>query len=387
MLASSIGRSCGRLVHSGRAGDDGGHDRRSSRRGGHFGGTLYAWGSNVSGELGIGNNTGPQLCESPPTYACGMSPVAVSLPSGVSALSTTSGYYDAFAVGSDGNAYAWGAGTDGDLGNGATSGITSTPAKVPLPTGVTATAVAAGEFDAMASGSDGHLYAWGVNDAGQLGDGTTTGSSTPVKVLLPTGVTPTAIADSQQDGYAIGSDGHLYAWGDNLAGELGDGSTTGPQTCGGFPCSTSPVQVALPTGVTATALAGGSPPLVLGSNGLIYQLEGSVSVVSLPAGVTATALAGGELHDLAIGSDGHVYAWGDNSSGELGNGTITNSSSPVAISLGTGVTPTAISATMYDSFAIGSDDHLYSWGDNADGQLGVETTPARNPATRRCRAP
>ncbi len=95
---------------------------------------------------------------------------------------------------------------------------------------------------AYAIGSDGHEYAWGNGTSGQLGNGGTTNSSTPVLVSLPAGVTPTAISGSYFSGYATGSDGKLYAWGGNNEGELGNGST--------LPSST-PVVVSLPPGSTA----------------------------------------------------------------------------------------------------------------------------------------
>ena len=144
-----------------------------------------------------------------------------------------------------------------------------------LPAGVDATAVAGGGGEAaplgcydgsgFAIGSDGNLYAWGDNEYGQLGDGTTTSSDTPVVVSLPVGVTPTAIAAGCDNAYAIGSDGNVYAWGEAEVGQLGDGSSSGPLQCNSEvpvqlaePCATTPVRVSLPPGVTATAIATGS---------------------------------------------------------------------------------------------------------------------------------
>jgi hypothetical protein len=113
---------------------------------------------------------------------------------------------------------------------------------------VTPTAVSGGGGSAYAIGSDGHLYAWGYNGDGELGNGTTTNSTTPVQVSLPVGVTATSISGSGESAYAIGSDGNLYAWGDNLYGELGNGSTVR---------ETTPVEVSLPPGSTVQKLGPG----------------------------------------------------------------------------------------------------------------------------------
>ena len=289
-------------------------------------------------------------------------------------------------------ALSWGYGLDGGLGNGtAPPSAQTTPVPVSLPTGVTARAIAGGLEGGYAIGSDGNLYAWGGNGLGQLGNGTTSPELSPVTVSLPHGVIPTAIAAGQFTGYAIGSDGNLYAWGDGSSGQLGNGTTTSPQTI--------PVAVSLPSGVKPTTIAAtGNTGYAIGSDGNLYawgygglgalgngaspDAQTTPVPVSLPAGVKPTAIAGtGDSSGTgyAIGSDGHLYAWGDGTYGQLGNGTMTSpQTTPVPVSLPTGVTPTAIAAGLYTGYAIGSDSKLYAWGFGGVGALGNgATTPSQ----------
>jgi hypothetical protein len=350
------------------------------------------------------------------------------LPPGVTPVSVSAGISTLYAVGSDGNLYAWGDDIDGELGSGSQLPANNdSSVVVSLPAGVTPTAVAAGPFDAYAIGSDGNLYAWGFNEDGELGDGTTTGpdscpingpgqpgptvpcSTTPVKVSLPSGVTPTAIAagganQEPATGYAIGSDGNLYAWGSNSSGQLGDGTTTN---------SAVPVKVSLPSGVTPAAIAGSSiDAYALDSAGDIYAwgadglgnlgngtntaLSAVPVAVTLPAGVTATAIAGsGDGGDGAayfLGSDGHVYAWGSNEQGALGDGTTTGpetcsvpgpvpgsppiqlpcSTKPAEVSLPSG-TVSGLGGNDGGGYVTTSSHSIYLWGD--DGCACGSATP------------
>ena len=333
--------------------------------------SVYTWGWNNVGQLGNG------------TAANSNTPVMVNLPTGVIPTAVTAGSGHNLAIGSDGKLYAWGDNEGGELGNGSNSNST-TPLVVSLPSGVVPTAIAGGTDHSLAIGSDGKLYAWGWNVYGELGNGSNANSiNIPVVVSLPGGVTPTAIAAAGFHSMAIGSDGKLYAWGINNYGELGNG---------GISPSNIPVVANLPSGVVPTAIAAGYEySMAIGNNGKLYawgendrgQLGNGSSitsgipvVVSLPSGVVPTAVTAGDFHSLAIGSDGKLYAWGSNFYGQLGNDSSAFSNTPVVVNLPGGVAPTAVTAGSGHSLAIGSDEKLYAWGDNTFGQLGIDSNTA-----------
>ncbi len=127
---------------------------------------------------------------------------------------------------SNGTLYAWGLNSNGQLGNGNTTTPT-TPIKVHMPAGTTVNDIAAGGYHSMASDTAGDLYAWGLNSYGQLGlaPSDTTSESSPTLVDMPSGVSATQLAAGLYHSMAVGSDGKLYAWGYNADGELGRGGT------------------------------------------------------------------------------------------------------------------------------------------------------------------
>jgi hypothetical protein len=179
--------------------------------------------------------------------------------------------------------------------------------------------IAAGRNLSLALRSDGTVWAWGLNNHGQLGDGTTTNRRTPVQVSGLQGAVD--IAGGRDHGLAVLSNGSVWAWGDNTHGQLGDGTTTN---------RTSPVR------------AGG-----------LSDVE------------TVTA---GAYHSLALRSDGTVWAWGQNSQGQLGDGSFTRRTTPVRVQGLTGVT--AIGAGRDHSLVTTSDGSTWAWGLNDFGQLG-----------------
>ncbi|MGO8672144.1 MAG: choice-of-anchor tandem repeat GloVer-containing protein, partial [Capsulimonadaceae bacterium] len=273
--------------------------------------------------------------------------------------------YHNLALDSSGHVWAWGDNTYGELGINSTA-PSSFPVEVEGPSGVgylsSITAIAAGDLYSLALDSSGHVWAWGDNDYGQLGNNSTTQSNVPVEAEGPDGVGNlsliTAIACGNTGTFnnvALDSNGHVWTWGSNFYGELGNGTTV--------PNSEVPVEVLGALGVgtlnNVSAIAGGEHCLaIVGSGptstvwtwGFNYYGElgngttsgttpNDVPVEVVGAGGSgnltgATAIAAGYFHSLAIvgsGSTSTVWAWGDNVDGELGNNSLTNSDFPVEV--------------------------------------------------------
>jgi hypothetical protein len=332
-----------------------------------------AWGFNGDGELGDGTTTGRAVFGAVSELGSGVVQVA-------------GGIDFSLAVTSSGTAWAWGAGNSGQLGDGSTTG-SLVPVQVKGLTG--AVAMAAGFFHSLALRSDGTVWAWGDNSTGELGNGTTVSSSVPVRVKGLTGITQ--ISAGANYSLALRSDGTVWAWGGNQSGELGTGTTAG-----------SSVPVRVPGLSHVTRIAAGSYSgyaITTGSTGQTSLWgwgagpvgDGTTAARLTPVrvtGISAPAIAditAGTNYALALGADGSVWGWGDDTVGELGNGPATNPVlRPVQTRLaGSGITQLAASTQYFwgglfgvhvFTLALTGQGTVWGWGDNFGGELGNGTT-------------
>ena len=306
--------------------------------------------------------------------AAGLTAPASAAPASASSGAASSG---ATAV-SGSFLQAWGSNVDGELGNGTTTD-SSSPGAVKVPAGTQFTSARC-LLSCLAVTTAGQVYSWGRNNAGQLGDGTTKRRLTPVRVHLPAGVKVTAVRPGGGFSLALTGGGKLLAWGTNASGELGTGTTKS---------SRLPVPVRLPKGVTIKAIsAGENDSLALTSTGRVLSWGGNGSgqlgtgttkgrltpgFVSLPRGTTVASIAAGPLTGYAVTKGGGVLAWGRNTYGQLGDGTTQQRNAPVRVNLPTGTTVVAVVSGSVHALALTKGGKVLAWGNNFAGQLGIGT--------------
>ncbi|MGY1621105.1 protein kinase [Geodermatophilus sp. SYSU D00965] len=335
-------------------------------------GSVKAWGFNDVGQVGDGP-VGSR--RSTPVELAGLSDVT----------DVDAGVWHSVALLREGTVRIWGDNQFGELGDGTTNRLL-TPTVVPDLTGVAAIAVGGfygtdGRFDevgyahTLALLANGTVLAWGSNNDGQLGDGTTT--DRPAPAAVPGLAAVTAIAAGGTHSLALLADGTVWAWGDSgLRGPTGDGT---PRTA-----LTVPVQIPRLGDVAAIA-AGNFHSLALLMDGTVrawgWNDDGQLgdgTTADRPSPVTVSgltdiaAIAAGDRFSLALRSNGRVTTWGANERGQLGDGTFDDHSVPVDVRNLTGVA--AASTSTQHTLALLTDGTVMAWGWNADGQLGDGTT-------------
>lgn len=354
-------------------------------------GSLWGWGYNGAGNLGIGNTTTPQKSPVRSGTETGWAQVACGSNSGG-------------AIKTDGTLWTWGQNNQGTLGDGSPSAGRTTPARVGADTNWKQLSIQNG--NAIALRLDGTIWGWGYNSNGQAGDGSMFVRQTPFKIGTDTDWQSVQV--TSQHSMAIKTDGSLWAWGYNSnASQFGDGTTAvsavypircdfetySPNTTvtvsSGDGTKTVSVMfrdAAGNTSVLSDDIAldtSGSPGAVSVNGGASYSSSAVVTVTSDVAWATgarfaapARAIASGSKATMWIGEDGLVNGSGDYSYGTFGDGQAGFTTVPKAI-FGSRGWSKIFGGDMY-TFAIKNSTELWSTGYNFYGTLGDGTTTNRS---------
>jgi len=339
---------------------------------------LYTWGNGGSGQLGDNTNNARS---SPGTASAG----GLNWRSVIGNATLA-----AAGIKNDGTLWTWGLAAYGALGNGSSTANRSSPGTTQGGgTDWAALANGSGGQDFLAAiKNTGTLWTWGRGNLGKLGSNTTTNRSSPVTVVG--GITDWTMAScGYLHMAAIRSTGQLYTWGSNITGQLGAGATgasrSSPATTSGggtnwIYCSAGGDQV---SGVTAAIKSDGTL-WTWGSGGLGVLGNGDSALANRSSpGTTAgggnnwKSVAASGIAMAAIKTDGTLWTWGSNGFGTLGDGTVDGKSSPVTVA-GAGANWVRASTNGSSTAAIKSDGTLWTWGFNSSGELGSGSTNNRS---------
>jgi alpha-tubulin suppressor-like RCC1 family protein len=280
----------------------------------------------------------------------------------------------------EGNLWDWGLNA-GNLGDN-----TSTARSTPITTfsgGTNWKQVNSGGYHTVAIKTDGTLWTWGNNISGQIGDNTTTFRSTPVTTFSG-GNNWKSIAGGQFHTVAIKTDGTLWTWGRSNSGQLGNNDS--------FTDSVTPVTTFAGGNNWRQIECGWSHTMAIKTDGTLWtwgrNAEGQLGdntttqrntpVTTFLGGGDWKSIAGGQIFTASIKTDGTLWTWGDNLSGQLGdNSGASSKNTPVTTFLGGGDWKSVATGGTHIT-AIKTDGTLWTWGSNASGQLGDNTTTQRN---------
>lgn len=332
-------------------------------------GAVKCWGDNAYGQLGDGT-----------TVDSAFPVTAVGLSSGVSSVSAKVTH--SCAVTSGGAVKCWGNNTYGQLGDGTTVSKSSPTAVTGLSSGIAS--VDAGAFFTCAVTTTGGIKCWGYNAFGELGDGTTVQKTTPVNVLgMSSGVASVSVG--YDHACSQSTTGQVQCWGYNAFGQLGDGTTTSRTTAGnvnGLGTGSNNSSLSAHANHTCAKVSSGVVNC-WGYNNVSQLGDGTTTNRLSPFPVqnafgTATAsVTAGPAHGCAVSTAGAVKCWGQNTNGQLGDGTTTDRSSAVSV-LGLSAAATRVITGGAHTCAIPSSGPAQCWGRNTKGQTG-NGTPSASP--------
>jgi alpha-tubulin suppressor-like RCC1 family protein len=369
-------------------------------------GIVFRWGANGTGQLGFGNTinrSSPTQLGTPALFGVNLatsvsSPTQVrATPNGISSWSQVSaGISYSIALTDDRKLFAWGLGTSGQLGDGSATTKTSNAMQIP---GNNWSVVSAGAARTLGVTRFGRLYAWGVGTSGALGTGDAVNRSVPTQIGSSSW---TVVSTSDISNNTVGATiaGGLFGWGAGANGTVGD-NTVADKNTPAVAAYTTNIQAYIPNQVgtsswTQVATGASHTVGILITNTLYaWGLNNAGQL-----GVTATgdtinrssptqvgtsswvAVSSGEgSHTVAIRSDKTLWAWGLNSSGQLGDNTTNNKSSPVQISYGNS-SWVVVSAGEATAAGITISSTLFTWGAATSGILGDNTVVNKSSPTQ-----
>jgi alpha-tubulin suppressor-like RCC1 family protein len=319
-------------------------------------GSALCWGRNDTGQLGDGTT----VSRNSPTSVMG----------GLTFATVDAGWYHACGLTTAGAAWCWGSGPYGELGTGQARGIASPP--VAVSGGLVFRSISAGWYRSCAIAADSTLYCWGLNNGGQLGDGTTTDRAAPTAVTGGRKFLLVAAGESSTCG--IAADSTAWCWGYGVGGRLGNGTLT-----------SSNVPVAVSGGLKFRMLhIGYGHTCGVANSGRVYcwgrdwygmQGNGQPLVDQLVPGavsgsLTFTAVGGGRYHTCGIAVGGRGYCWGANFGGRIGSGTWPDSGSSVPVQVAGGSQLVSLGVAQMHTCALDASGMAFCWGDNGNGELG-----------------
>ncbi|HEX8438677.1 hypothetical protein [Archangium sp.] len=297
------------------------------------------------------------------------------------------GFSHSLSLGPDGTVWAWGSNASGELGIG-TAGSAATPLPVKISGLTDVVAVSAGHGFSLALRADGTVWAWGKNDQGQLGNGKVDAGATPVPGKVPGLTDVVAVSAGHSFASALRADGTVWAWGNNRSGLLGVGSPSVLQV-------TAPAPVVGLSNVVSLAAAGGGYFLALRSDGTVWawghngghQLgEGPTlgmvkrEPVQVKGLQNVVAISTGWAHALALSADGTVWTWGNNAHGQLGQlSPDINRAAVMAVPGLSDVVAIMAGPSSYRTLALRRDGTLWTWGMDRAGRAGNPPAPVQVP--------
>ena len=329
-------------------------------------GGLWSWGRNNAGQLG--NNTQTNTSSPVQTVSGGINWKLVS-----------AGYYTSLGIKTDGTLWGWGYNFYSQLGDNTDIGKSS-PVQTVAGTSLWKQA-STSSLHTAAVKTDGTLWVWGNGFSGQLFLNNNNSYSSPVQVTIG-GASWKQVACGSEFTAAVKTDGTLWTCGRGVQGQLGDNSTTNKsspvQTVAG---GTNWKEVAC--GLYHVAALKTNGTLWLWGGGLQGQLGNeALSNISSPVqtvagGTNWKLVACGVYHTAAIKTDGSLWLWGANTAGQLGDNTVTRKSSPIQ-TISAGTNWKLVACGRYHTAAIKTDGTLWAWGQNTYGQLGDNTVTFRS---------